>query len=135
MWKGAQIYCSGFFPALLRYNWQLKFYIFKVHNTIIWYTYISQRTWYWWLSNKESAWNAGATGKVGSIPRSKRSPGGENGNPLQYSYLENLMDRGPWWATVNEIAKSQEQLKQLSMRAYIMKWFQYQVNWHIFHLI
>ena len=37
----------------------------------------------------------------GSIPGSRRSPGEGNGNPLQYSCLENLMDRGAWWATVH----------------------------------
>ena len=36
----------------------------------------------------------------GSIPESGRSPGGGHGNPLQYSFLENPMDRGAWWATV-----------------------------------
>ena len=36
-----------------------------------------------------------------------RSPGEGNGNPLQYSYLENFMDRGAWWATVHGVAKSQ----------------------------
>ena len=38
-------------------------------------------------------------GDMGLIPGSGRSPGGENGNPLQYSYLENPMDRGAWQAT------------------------------------
>ena len=42
----------------------------------------------------------------GSIPESGRSPGGGNGNPLQYSCLGNPMDRGAWWATVPGIAKS-----------------------------
>ena len=46
-----------------------------------------------WLSRKESACNAGDTGDAGSIPGSGRSPGGGNGNPLQYSCLENPMDR------------------------------------------
>ena len=46
-----------------------------------------------WLSGKESAFNAGATGDVGSIVGSERSPGGGHSNPLQYSYLENPMDR------------------------------------------
>ena len=50
--------------------------------------------------------NAGDTGDEGLIPGSGRSPGGGNGNPLQYSGLENPMDRGPWWATVHAIAKS-----------------------------
>ena len=41
--------------------------------------------------------NAGDVRDMGSIPRSGRSPGGGHGNPLQYSCLENLMDRGGWW--------------------------------------
>ena len=44
--------------------------------------------------------NAGDVGDVGSIPGLGRSPGKENGNPLQYSCLENSMDRKAWWATV-----------------------------------
>ena len=47
---------------------------------------------------KESAYN---TGDLGSIPGSRRSPGVGNSNPLQYSCLENLMDRGAWQATVH----------------------------------
>ena len=39
---------------------------------------------------------------------------GENGNPLQYSCLENPMDKGAWWAAVHSVAKSQTQLKRLS---------------------
>ena len=52
--------------------------------------------------------------KHGPIPGLGRSPGGGNGNPLQYSCLENPMDRGAWWATVQGVAKSQKQLKRLS---------------------
>ena len=47
---------------------------------------------------KESACNVGYKG---SVLRSGRSPGGGNGNPLQYSCLENPLDRGAWWATVH----------------------------------
>ena len=50
--------------------------------------------------------NAGDTRDAGSIPRWGRSPGGGHGNPLQYSCLGNLMDRGDWWATVHEVSKS-----------------------------
>ena len=50
-------------------------------------------------------------GHVGSIPGWGRSPGGENGNPLQYSCLENPMDRGAWRAIVHGVTKSQTQLK------------------------
>ena len=59
-----------------------------------------------WLSGKESTCNAGAAGGVGSIPGSGRSPGGGNGNPLQYSCQDNPMDRGAWWATVHGVTKS-----------------------------
>ena len=55
-----------------------------------------------WLSGKESACNAG---DVGLIPRSGRSPGEGNGNPLQYSCLGNPVDRGAWGATVHGVAK------------------------------
>ena len=48
----------------------------------------------------------GDAGDVGSIPGLERSPGGGNGSPLQYSCLENPMDRGAWWAKVHRIAKS-----------------------------
>ena len=51
-----------------------------------------------------------------SIPGSRRSPGGGNGNPLQYSFLENPMDREAWWATVHGVTKSQT---RLSMEAYM----------------
>ena len=44
---------------------------------------------------------------MGSIPGSGRSPGGGHDNPLQYSCLENPMDRGAWWATVHGVAKNQ----------------------------
>ena len=54
--------------------------------------------------------NAGDVRDLGSIPGSGRSPGGRNGNPLQYSCLENSKDRGPWWATVHRVTKSQTQL-------------------------
>ena len=56
----------------------------------------------WWLNGKESACNAGDTG---SVPGSGRSPGGEHGNPLQYSCLESSVDREVWWATVHGITK------------------------------
>ena len=50
--------------------------------------------------------NAGVTRDEGSVPKLGRSPGGENGNLLQYTWLENPMDRGAWWATVHGVAKS-----------------------------
>ena len=55
---------------------------------------------------KEFACNAGVAGDVSWIPGSGRSPGGGNGNPLQYSCLENPMDRGAWQAIVQKVAES-----------------------------
>ena len=49
---------------------------------------------------------AADSGDVGLIPGSGRSPGGWNGNPLQYSCLKNPMDIGAWWATIHGVAKS-----------------------------
>ena len=60
-----------------------------------------------WLNSKESTCNAGDRG---SIPGWGRAPGGEHGNPLQYSRLENLMDRGAWRATVHGVSQSWTQL-------------------------
>ena len=60
---------------------------------------------------KESACSAG---DLGSIPVSGRSPGEGNGNPLQYSCLENSMDGGAWWATVHGVAKSWTQLSNFT---------------------
>ena len=70
-----------------------------------------------WLSGKESACNAGDPAEEVSIPVSERSPGGRHGYPLQYSCLENPMDREAWWAMVHGTTKTQTQLKQLSMHA------------------
>ena len=50
--------------------------------------------------------NAGDTGIVGSVPELERSPGGGNCNPLQYSCLENPMDKGAWGITVRGVTKS-----------------------------
>ena len=49
-------------------------------------------------------------GDMGLLPELGRSPGERNGNPLQYSYLENPMDRGIWWATVHGIARVRHNL-------------------------
>ena len=63
-----------------------------------------------WYSGKESASSTGGVRDKGSIPGWGRSPGVGNGNPLQYSCLENSIDRGAWWATVHEVIKHQRQL-------------------------
>ena len=65
---------------------------------------------------KASACNVG---DLGSISGSGRSPGEGNGNPLQYSCMENSMDRGAWQATVHGIKKSQTQLRDLIIKVYL----------------
>ena len=56
----------------------------------------------------QKLWDLVAQGLISGLGR---SPGGGHGNPLQYSCLENPMDRGAWWATVHGVAKSWTQLK------------------------
>ena len=58
--------------------------------------------------------NAGDARHAGSIPGSGKSLGVGNGNPLQYTCVENSMDRGAWWAAVHGITKSWTRLKRLS---------------------
>ena len=55
---------------------------------------------------KNPSVNAGDIRDMGSAPGLERSPGGGHGNPLQFSCLENPMDRGAWWATVHRFKKS-----------------------------
>ena len=61
-----------------------------------------------WINKEISLVASCNAGVLGSIP--ERCPGEGNDNPLQYSCLENPMDRGTWWATVHRVAKSQTQL-------------------------
>ena len=66
------------------------------------YIYIRELELPYSSDSKESSCNAG---DLGSIPGPGRSPGEGNGNPLQYSCLENSMDRGAWWAKVHGVTK------------------------------
>ena len=63
--------------------------------------------------------SAGDKRDVGSIPGLGRSPGGASGNSLQYSCLENPMDRGAWWATVHEISVSRHRTHAPPLRGSI----------------
>ena len=60
--------------------------------------------------------SAGDIRDVALIPGSGKSPGGGTGRPLQYSCLENSMDRGAWWVTVQRVAKSQTRLNDCTTR-------------------
>ena len=69
-----------------------------------------------WLSNKESSCNARDADDVALIAGLGRSLGGGHGNPLQYYWRENPVDRGAWQATIHGISKSWTQLKWLSIK-------------------
>ena len=71
---------------------------------------------------KETAYNAR---DLGWIPGSGRSPGEENDNPLQYSCLENSMDRGAWWAIVPGIVESDATEQLLYTHTHIHSCYQY----------
>ena len=62
---------------------------------------------FFWVPLERGLPNSGATGDMSSIPGSGRSPGGGNGNSLQYPCRENPMDRGAWWVAVQGVQKSQ----------------------------
>ena len=83
-------------------------------NTHITYVYVYvQKGFPGGSVGKEStckAGEAGAARDLGLIPGLGRSPGGGNGNPLQYSCLGNPMDRGAWWATVNGVTRVRHNL-------------------------
>ena len=64
-----------------------------------------------WRKHETQVESASNVGDLGSVPGSRRSPGGGYGNPLQYSCLENPMDRGAWQAAVHSVRKSQTRLK------------------------
>ena len=71
--------------------------------------------------NKVSAYNAG---DPGSIPGLGRSPGEGNGNPLQYSCLENPMDQGAWWATIHGVAKRWTRLSSFTSLQLVVQWLE-----------
>ena len=74
---------------------------------------------------KNAPINARDTGDVGSIPESGISPGEGNGNPLQYSCLENPMDRGAWQAAAHGVEKSRT---QLSVHVQLSTWYKQRIK-------
>ena len=105
-------HCMHIFKKYIKRTYFLR-------STITWiYLEIRvQRDFPWWLSGKEPTYKAGVAGDTGSIPGLGRCHGGGHGNPLQYFCLENLMDRGAWWATVHRVSNSRTQLKWVSTHA------------------
>jgi len=119
---------SYLFSSLLFLNWSCYWHITLCNFNIrvmIWYMCILQRASQVVLVVKKSPADRGDVRDVGLIPGSRRSPGGEHDNPLQYSCLENSIDRRAYWDIVHRVAKSQTRLKRLSMHMYIL-----QYNYH-----
>ena len=89
-------------------NGFLELYLDGVHGRVFYSPASSDRSHFHIFSDsvKNLPVNAGGERDAGSIPGSGRSPGGGNSNLLQYSCLENLMDREAWPAAVHEVAKS-----------------------------
>ena len=131
------VICQQMYAKLLRnfsFIGQIVWFLLRVKMSLlhICYCFINEvlsiylPTWAsLWLSDKESAFDARATGDLGLIPGPERSLGEGHGNPLQYSCLENPMDRGALWVT-----KSQTRLKQLSTLTsiYLFIWNNWKCN-------
>ena len=92
---------------LVAVSWHINFWVSKARASQV------------VLVVKKLSANAGDVRVTGSIPGLGRSPRGGHGNPLQYSCLENPMDREAWWATVPGVAKSWTWLKRLSTAQHI----------------
>ena len=108
-----------------RMAFSISFFMTKRTHLIVGITLIGFLYFIGWTSQmmpvvKNPPANAGDIREAGSIAGSRRSPGRGHGNSLQYSWLENPMDRGAWWATVHRVTKSQTWLKWLSMHTRIL---------------
>ena len=101
-----------------------KFYLLKVFFNDFCYYFSYKSTIQVMLVVKNLASNAGDM-RCGLDPWVRRSPGGSLGNSLQDSCLENLMDRGAWWAIVHRVVKSRTRLSQLVMHAQLKYKFKY----------
>ena len=95
----------------------MLYWIFSLHKfqkTVNWFVYGLLL-----LVVKNLLTSAGDVSDACSIPGSERFPGGGHGNPLQYSCLENPMDRGVWQATVHRVLRSQTRLQRLCMHVHM----------------
>ena len=100
------------------------FYFFKNLFILYWGTGASQVV----VVVKNPPASVGDTRDEGSIPGPGRPPGGGHGHPLQSSCLENPMDRGVWWATVQGVRNSWTRLKWLSTHSGLTVLWQFQMN-------
>ena len=99
-----------FYQAMLRINSFCMAFVIELESIKCWASLVAQRV-------KASACNVG---DLSSIPGLGRYPGERNGNPFQYSCLENPMDREAWWATVHGVAKSQTRLSDFTFTFFFL---------------
>ena len=98
-WPFPHLVCPFYIHICIHIHTCIYLYILYVINNIIWTFWVV-------LVVKNLPANAEDIRDVGLIPGLGRSPGGEHENPLQYSCLENPMDRGAWWAMVHRVSQS-----------------------------
>ena len=104
-WRLIILHCGGFCHTVFTFKSPFNVYIYD----LIYINIYICRVFPGGARGKEPS--AGDIGDSGSVSGSGGSPGGGHGNPLQYSCLENPLDRGAWRAAVHGVAKSQTQLK------------------------
>ena len=103
LWILCFIKLGDFWPLIFQFFWSVLSFLLGLFNTV---QYVIEGTSQVVLVVKMLPVNIGDIRDTGLIPGLGRSPGGGHGNPLQYSCLENPMDRGTWWATVHGVTKS-----------------------------
>ena len=115
--------CVCVYTYILLSNYQVSY----IHiHTYIWVSQVA-------IVVKNPPAKAGDTRDPSTIPWSGRSPGGGHGYPLQYSCLENPIDRGAWQATVNGVTQSRTQLKTRSTQAYVCMYVSGLIKWKYIH--
>ena len=106
-WSACKVSVKGEFNSMKHSFYKRFFFFFASHVDLM-------SPWRDFPGGSDGKASACNVGDPGSIPAPGRSPGEGNGNPLQYSCLENHMDRGARWATVHGVAKSQTRLSDFT---------------------
>ena len=147
LWRNV---CSGL-PLILAlgclsfWSWTDEPFVFLEVNpiTVVWFANIfsyskgvfSSYLWFPFSGGSDVKASACSVGDLGSILGSGRFPGEGNGNPLQYSCLENPMDGGAWWATVHGVAKNRTQPNDFTLTNFYLQKFLSLIRFYSFILL